>query len=631
MEQDLCDDFNCGDNFYNHVNFNWTQNNDIPDELQNWGTFQILRKKTQERVKNIIEKSDNILNILYKQYIDMTYKIEPRDKLYIDILIDKINRCITHKDLFNLMMEIDLSIGINIPINFSITTDYNDSSNVILHIISGGLGLHDRDYYLLESKKEIRDKYLQYIDEYSKLFGLNLSNQVIFDIEKKLALKMYTRVQKRDPKISNNITTVKEFLIKYPLLSSIKKILEKTNNMKQTNKMNVSNPKYMEHLNNIIPEIPIDNWKQYFIFRIISEFNNYISKELYECSFNFYNKVILGIKSMKPRWKQAIEMIEHNMGEMVGKMYVAKYFNEESKNLAILIFNYIKEELEKYLYINDWMTKHTKERAIRKLQKMNIKIGYPDVYEKNYDSLLVNKDNTLLENIILVKKFNIKYKLARLYKPTNKNLWFMPPHSINAYYSPSYNEIVFPAGILQEPFFSKDMAYNFGAFGMVVGHEITHGFDDQGSKFDENGNLNNWWEKEDYIKYENKTKIIKDQYSKYNVNGQPVNSELTLGENIADIGGIGLSYRAYLNFLKDYPEQNTIENKKKFFYNYANIWKYKGRKEDITQKLLLDPHAPPQFRVNGVVSNMDDFYHLFDIKPDNTMYIEPDKRARIWG
>jgi predicted metalloendopeptidase len=389
----------------------------------------------------------------------------------------------------------------------------------------------------------------------------------------------------------------------------------------------------MEYLNGMINIIPLEEWKQYFIFRFISEFNNYTSKEIYECSFNFFNRVILGIKTMKPRWKQAIEMIEHNMGELVGKMYVGEYFNEESKKLATLIFNYIRDELERYLRTNDWMTKKTKERAINKLRKMNIKIGYPDVYEKDYNYLLINKDNTFLENIILVKKFNIRYKLARLYKPTNKMLWFMAAHSVNAYYSPSYNEIVFPAGILQEPFFSKDvnMAYNFGAFGMVIGHEITHGFDDQGSKFDEYGNLNNWWEEEDYVKYNNKTKIIKEQYSRYKVEGQQVNSELTLGENIADIGGIGLSYRAYLNFLKDHPEQNTIENKKNFFYNYANIWKYKGRKEDIMQKLLMDPHAPPQFRVNGVVANIDDFYHLFNIKPDNMMYIEPDKRARIWG
>jgi putative endopeptidase len=280
--------------------------------------------------------------------------------------------------------------------------------------------------------------------------------------------------------------------------------------------------------------------------------------------------VLHGVKTMKPKWEQSIEMIDRNLGELAGKIYTDKYFSQESKNKAMTIFGYIKKELKEYLKNNNWMEKSTKIEALKKLNKMKIKIGFPDSYEKDYTKLFIDSNNTLLQNIQIIKKFNNNYKLARLYQPANRDLWFMNPHSVNAYYSPSYNEIVFPAGILQKPFFSieQNMASNFGGFGMVIGHEITHGFDDMGCKFDSYGNLKNWWTPNDFKKYNMMADIIKSQYRKYKIEGEYINPELTLGENMADIGGLGLSYNAYMRYLEDYPKENTKENKKEFYYNF---------------------------------------------------------------
>jgi putative endopeptidase len=336
------------------------------------------------------------------------------------------------------------------------------------------------------------------------------------------------------------------------------------------------------------------------------------------------------------------------MGELVGKLYIDNYFKSDSKEKANELFIYIKNELEHYLKTNDWMEPQTKIKALDKLNKMNIKIGYPEKLEYDWELLKILDSNSFLENIILLKKFNNQMVLKKLYEKLNRDTWAMPAHVINAYYSPTLNEIVFPAGILQKPFFSVDQepALNFGGIGMVIGHEITHGFDDQGSKYDSDGNLNNWWTPSDYEKYKNKTNIIKEQYNQYEIDGNKVNGQLTLGENIADIGGLALSYKAFIKYINRNQTKSKTDSKyqilytqndydytpkQKFFLNYANIWKMKSTKEDALNRLVIDPHAPPIYRVNGVVRNLDDFYEAFNINPSNQLYLNPELRAKIWS
>ena len=627
---------NPGNNFFYHVNSEWIKNIEIPDDHQSWGSFQILKQKTEERMKKLIENGQTQCTLIYRQFISMKDTIHPSDVYIINSMIESVNKSITYTELFGTMMDYDIIYNFNIPVNFHIGSDYNNSDEVIVHLTSGGIGLPDRDYYFLESKKEIRTKYIKFISDYSQLFNLEINPNIVFDIEKQLASKMYTRVQRRNPLLLNNMTTLNQFKKDYPNLTFIEKIIQAIPRLNDKAamdyKINVSNPNYFRFLNDMMKQISLEQWKMFYIFRIICEFNNYLSNSTKKMFFNFYSKMLHGVKTMKPKWEQAIETIDHNMGELAGKLYTDKYFSQDAKDKALTIFGYIKKELKEYLKNNNWMEKSTKIEALRKLRKMRIKIGYPDSYEKDYTKLFIDSNNTLLQNIQIIKKFNNNYKLARVYRPANRDLWFMSAHMVNAYYSPSYNEIVFPAGILQKPFFSieQNMASNFGGFGMVIGHEITHGFDDAGCKFDSNGNLKNWWTPNDFKKYNMMADIIKSQYGKYKIEGESVNPELTLGENMADIGGLGLSYNAYMRYLEDYPEENTKENKREFFYNYARIWRSKARKEDIIQRLLVDTHSPPIYRVNGGLANIDAFYELFDVTHENEMYIEPSARAKLW-
>ncbi len=641
--ENSCNDFKCGDDFYNYVNNEWISNTKIPDDFQRWGVFQILQDHTLNKIKKILETSDEKLHgdfkklkIIYNQVFDYEKRSDPSNIFFIQKIFDQINSCVNVDELFKLMFNYELDFNISFPVNIVITSNLKDANEVILHIGSGGLGLPDRDYYFLESKETIRNHYKKFIKNYSQLFGLILDPETIFNLEKKLAEKTFTRVQKRIPELGDNLTTWAELIKKVPNLKYMEKIFEKAN--KTPAKINILNPGYIQFINDLIHLTNINDWKQYFCLKIMLTVNNCLSEKIEKTYWDFYSSVISGTEKMKPIWKRALEHTEKLLGELLGKFYVENYFDKKSKEKAIQIFKYIKSELEVLLKNNKWMENDTKIKAIEKLNKMNIKIGYPDKYEKDYSLLEgISSSNSLLKNTIIIRKFNIRYKLKKLYKPVNRHQWSMFAHNVNAYYSPNLNEIVFPAGILQAPFFSidQDDAFNFGGFGSVIGHEITHGFDDQGSKYDSNGNLNNWWTKSDLIKYNQKTDQVKKQFDNYKIEGESVNGSLTLGENIADIGGLFISLKAFENYLKDYPNLNVkkygFTPKQLFFINYANIWKSKARKEEILQRLMTDPHSPPMFRVNGVLRNIDDFYDEFKVTSSNQMYLKPEERARIWN
>jgi len=637
----LCHDYNCGDDFYNFVNYNWIENTKIPDEHQQWSTFQTLIENTNMNLELIIKKSFyshnknyQKLGILYNQLINETNKNNPSNLWNIQKIIADIESCDTINELLHKIFNLDLNIGINNIINLSIQPCFLNPSVNIIHLNPGELGLPDKSYYFDKDKQFIRDEYIKFIREYSLLFNKNIDPKVVYNLEKKLAEKTYTNIQKRNPELQNNLTTWDNLISKCPNLIFIYTIFQQTN--KTPGIINNINPLYTQLINEMINYVSISSWKQFFIFKIILEFNKFLGQDITNCYFNFYEKILSGTIKNKSDSKQAIEFIDNNLGELLGKLYIDNYFNIESKKLAYNIFNFIKNELNNYLMYNDWMEDITKLKALEKLNKMTIKIGYPDKYFKDYDKLDINISNSLLKNIFNIKKFNIDFKLKKLYEPVNKYLWYMNPQSVNAYYSPSMNEIVFPAGILQKPIFSldQDIASNFGSFGMIIGHEITHGFDDQGSKFDSKGRLNNWWTPKDKAKYQKLINIIRKQYAQYSIENYPINSDLTLGENIADIGGLSLSFKALKTYLKTYPEQNIYINsltpEKRFFINYAILWKTKSRKEDIIRKLNTDPHSPPEIRVNGVIRNIDYYYEIFDIKPHNKLYLDPDQRAKIW-
>ena len=592
--------------FYSYVNKDWLEKTIIPDGHSHWGTFAILEENNKKMVKDLLEKSDNIASIIYKQFFTKNSK---EDLFIVQRIFYNIDIQTNKNNLFNYMFLLHITFNIKFCLSVDISSDLDNANFNILHIDSSGLGLPDRDYYFLDNKKDIRDKYKIFIENYSKLFNQIIDVNNIYNIEKLLASNIYTKVENRQPELLNNPIFFDDYIKKYNNLSFIKIIFDKINIT--PNKMNILNPKFMNYLNNLIDTISLDKWKEYFKFKVMCSFNKYLTFKIEKCYFDFYGKIINGIKTMKNNKDRSIEITENLLGDVIGKMYVEKYFNSDSKSTVENMVNSIKNELRIILKNNDWMEESTKEKALVKLDKMNMKIGFPDVpVPDKYSNININSNNPYLKNILLIKKANFLYEASFLYKPLDKSRWFMPSHEVNAYYSPSYNEIVFPAGILQPPMFSlyQDVGSNFGGIGTIIGHEITHGFDDQGSKFDGDGNLKNWWSDNDRIKYDKKTQIIKEQYAKYHIEGENVNGELTLGENIADIGGVKLSLNALkrLRLGKYYI--------KDFFINYANIWKIKYHKEKILEKLISDPHSPNIFRVNGVVYNINDFYKTFNIE-----------------
>lgn len=633
-----------GNDFYNFINENWLNIKDIPEDYQRWSTFQELEKNNFEKIKKLLENindsdENNLkIKVLYNQLNNIKIRSNRDNFKIINKMINKINDQKTHHNLFSLMVELDVKFGVNSPINFVVQSSFTNADINILHLSSGGLGLPDRNYYLLESKREIRDQYICFIKKYGLCFDIEFNAFEIFNLEKQLTEKILSKVQLRNTNLINNLTTFDAFIHKHPQLTYLYKIFEEAS--KIPDQINITNPEYLLYFNNIIETINLNLWKQYFIFHLLLEFNYCLTIEIEQEYFNFYSKVLKGTQTMKPLWIRTIENLDPMVGELIGLMYSQHFFKSNSRTLAFEIVNLIKQELQDYLLNNDWMESDTKSKALLKLELMKIKIGYPDDIKKNYSNLQICETNTLVENILVAKSFNIKYVLSSLYENLDRDKWSMSAHYVNAYYSPNMNEIVFPAGILQEPFFStnQDIAYNFGGFGTVIGHEITHGFDDEGSRYDAYGNLNNWWTKNDFKKYEEKTKKIVDQYNKYQINGHNINGELTLGENIADIGGLVLSLKAFKKYIQCMHLKNKVKinydlnltDEQKFFVNFANIWKSKGRTEDIQQRILLDVHSPAIFRVNGTLRNVTDFYKAFNINPTDKLYLDPEERAKIW-
>lgn len=622
---------NYKDDFYTYINSEWLNNNKIPDDLSKWSVFNELEEINNNKLKKILE-SENInenLKIIYNQYNDINLKFHPNNLNIINNIINIINKINNYNELFDIMFKLSLLLDISLPININISPNLKNSKLLIPYIVTNGLGLPDKDYYFLKKKKKIRNKYKKFINNYLNLFNIKLDAKYIYYIELLLAEKTYNNIDKSNPELQHNIYNYYDLIKLYPNIKYIKYIFVHTNI--QPGIINVTNLKYIELLNTLIPNIKLEYWKNYFIFKVLLKFNNCINKNVDDCYFNFYYKTLKGVIAQKPLWKKSIDNINNLLGEILGKEFIKLHFNDNIKKKIYEIIILIKNELLNSIKNNDWMEDNTKIKAIDKLNNISIKIGYPDKYIKNYSNLILNNNDCYLKNIINIFYFDFQYNINQLYKESDKYEWYMRPYQINAYYSPTINEIVFPAGILQEPFFSleQNMAKNFGGIGIIIGHEIIHGFDNNGCKFDKNGNLFNWWTKNDLIKYQNKLDLLKNQYNEYIIDGTQLNGELTLGENVSDLGGVNLSMKAMIKYYSN-KKINLTNKLKLFFINFANVWKYKIKKEDKHNRLLTDPHSPPEIRVNGTLKNINNFHKVFDIQPNNKLYLEPNKRITIW-
>jgi putative endopeptidase len=621
-----------GNDFNQFVNSVWMKNNPIPNDYNRWGSFEELMEITEDRLKKILEnESDNSdhlkLKHLYSLGMDQE-KLNQQKIISIEPYLKQIDQ-MTNVNDFSKYISLMILSQLSTPFYLSVHADAKDSNTNVIYLYQGGLGLSDRDYYFHQGKDKERKGYVEYLSKISKMVNLDVDPKIIYDIEEAFADISLTKVERREPEKIYNVFD----------LGSLQELVPNFNWSNFFDELNVEpkkiivdNPKFFEKFNNMLNDYKLEDWKNYFKIHLVRNAAPYLSDEFYQVNFDFYNKMLKGQIEPKPRWKRVLSTVESLLGEIIGKIYVSQYFSEQAKVRALDMVNKLKDELRRRIKLLDWMNPITKDKAIDKLNKFRVKIGYPNNW-RDYSNLNLDS-NTYFGNIILASQFDMKYDLSYAYKPVDKEKWEMHPHQINAYYHPLLNEIVFPAGILQKPFFSHeyDDALNYGGIGAVIGHEMTHGFDDKGRKFDAEGNMKDWWTQEDAEKYTKKANVIKDQFSEYVIEGEKVNGELTLGENIADLGGMTIAYHALQEALKNKSvgKIDGYTQDQRFFLSWATVWRNNIRKEEALNRLIMDPHSPGSLRINGVVTNMKPFYQAFNVLEGQALHKSDEQIASVW-
>ena len=637
-----------GDDFYHYANGSWLKNNVIPADQSAYGSFEVLAEENYKQLRTIMEEAAADKNAkagsvkqkigdFFSSGMD-TVKIEKAGIGAIKSELDKIAAVKTPADLLKTIAYFHTA-GVNPLFYFGSGQDDKNSNNVIAQLYQGGLGLPDRDYYTSDDprSKEIRGEYVKHMTKMFELMGDNNADAVknaetVMNIETKLAQASSTRKELRDPVKNYNKTD----------LAGLKKIAATfdwdnyflTLGLKNTKEINVGQPKFIGEMAKMVNTMPVDQWKIYLKWNLIREAASCLSSSFEKEHFAFYGTVLSGIKEMKPRWKRILNNTSSSLGEAVGQLYVEKYFPPEAKKRMLELVGNLKIALKERIEKLNWMSDATKKEAVAKLEKINVKVGYPDKWI-DYSSLTITKDS-YYENLMAATRFYFLRDLDKIGKPVDRMEWGMTPQTVNAYYSPNMNEIVFPAGILQEPFFflKADDAVNYGAIGVVIGHEMTHGFDDQGCQYDKDGNLKNWWSKEDAINFENQTKTILDHYNEYKIlDSLHVDGKLTLGENIADMGGITVAYVALQKALQGKDANAKIDGftiDQRFFLSYAQVWRQNMRDKEAMRRLKEDVHSPHEARVNALLYNVPAFYKAFNIQPTDKRFIPENKRAVIW-
>lgn len=635
---------NPGDDFYRYANGKWMDNHPVPDEFANYGSFHQLDELNNKRLKELFEetaknpsgsKEKELMACFYTSGMD-TAAIENAGIKPLMPLLDEINAADDKEMLLKVIAKLH-TYQVYPLFYFYSAQDEKNSAMEIAALMQGGIGLPDRDYYLAEGQpyETLRTEYLKYIQKVFMLKGEDektalSSARVVYDIEKRLAEASMTMIERRDPIAQYNIRTVSE-LTQETHGFNWKVFFEETA-AGDPGKVNVNQPRFFAEAGALYKGVGMDNWKKYLTFHTINSFAPYLNSGFVEAQFAFYGTTLSGRVKLRERHKRVIEAANNLLGECVGKFYVEKYFPESSKKRMTGLVLSLKESWADHIKALDWMSEETKTRALEKLDSMKFKIGYPDKWI-DYSSLHMQKDN-YVANVMEARRFDFIRGIKEINKPVDRQKWEMSPQTVNAYFHPNLNEIVFPAAILQPPFFfpDDDDAVNYGAIGAVIGHEMTHGFDDQGRLYDAAGNLNDWWTEADSKKFNDKTKPLVEFYNGYQVaENLFVNGELTLGENIADLGGLSVSLDALKKKLNgNEPEINGFSPVQRFFLAYAQVWRQNIRPEELQKRVKTDVHSPAQSRVNGIVYQHPDFYSQFNVTQTDKRYIAEDKRIKIW-
>ncbi|WP_295652833.1 M13 family metallopeptidase [uncultured Mucilaginibacter sp.] len=634
-----------GDNFFLYASGNWIKKTEIPASERGWGSFYTLYDDNQKNLHTILDNlaaQNNETGSKEQKVAD--YYTSGMDTVAIDKLgyepvkplLDKIAAVKDYKQLIAFSAD-SFKDGDGFLFGFYVQPDDKISTKNAAQFGQSGITLPNRDYYFKTdtASVKIRAAYVKYIAKLLTLSGTDAATAAkdandILKLETTIAASHSTPVELRDPVKNYNKFAVTDFQKQMPDVD-VKDLLSRLG--AKTDTVLVGQPKYYQALDGLLKSQPIDLWKTDLEFTALNGAANSLSKPFRDASFEFWGKTLSGQKADKPRWKKMVTNVDAGLGELLGQVYVEKYFTADAKKRMLDLVNNLQAVYKQRIEQNSWMSPETKKRAVEKLAAFTKKIGYPDKWKK-YDDVTISKD-AYYQNRQSIAKHDYKEMIDKLSKPVDRTEWGMTPPTVNAYYNPQFNEIVFPAGILQFPFFDKDAddAINYGAIGAVIGHEMTHGFDDEGRQYDKDGNLKDWWTKDDAAKFKARAQVVVDQYSKYTVlNDLHVNGQLTLGENLADIGGVAIAYQAFKNTPqgKGDVKIDGFTPDQRFFLSFGQVWRIKTRDETMRMRISGDPHSPEMYRVNGPLFNTAAFYKAFDIKPGDKLYRPESERVNVW-
>ena len=632
------------DDLFGHVNGRWLQTVEIPDDKGSWGPFVQLADVAEEQVRTIIEElaervasgeqglDGDAMRIacLYASFMDES-AVEALGIAPIRPLLDAVDSLRDVRDLAAFLGEFE-QVGGSGPFGVYVDVDAKNSDRSLVNLTQGGLGLPDESYYHDEKFAEIREKYVDFLSRMFALVGradAAADAAAVMEVETRLSRGHWERAETRDVQKTYNLMTLAELKGLCPAFdweAFVRNLGGSDDTIAETC---VRQPSYLEHLSTALEEVPIEQWRTWLTMRVIRAAAPYLPTEFVETNFDFYGRTLSGTPQLRERWKRGVAVVEGSIGEAVGREYVARHFPPASKAMMEELVTNLLRAYRESITALDWMSDETKQRAFAKLDMFRSKIGYPEKF-RDYSELDFKPDD-LVGNVLSANAFETRRQLAKVGAPVDREEWLMLPQAVNAYYRPGMNEICFPAAILQKPFFSPDaeMCENYGGIGAVIGHEVGHGFDDQGAQYDGAGNLEDWWTPEDKARFQEKSQALIAQYDALSPRDLPdehVNGALTVGENIGDLGGLTIALMAY-----SIARQGDVglEDAQKLFFNWAFCWRTKRRKELAQQYLTIDPHSPPEFRAN-IVRNLDEFHATFGTEPGDGLWLEPEARVRIW-
>jgi putative endopeptidase len=631
--------------FYLYMNGTWLKTFEIPSDKSNYGVFAKLADDAEKNLRTIIEEAANTakkergsatqkVGDMYACFMDSA-KAEQLGVSPIAPELAAIRAIASTPALFKTMGEFS-QFGLSGPFIQFVNQDEKNSTEYIVNIYQSGLSLPDRDYYLRDDPRfvEFRTKLVAHMERMFALAGMpdgqGMAHRVMA-LETALAKVQWSQVDNRERDKTYNKLSLAELGALSPAFDW--NAYADAAGFGTTPNVRVYQPSYLKALGTICASTSLEDWKAYYTWRLLTSNAPQLSDAFVKEDFDFFGKTLQGIQELRPRWKRGVSAVEDAMGELVGKIYVERFFKAEAKERMVRLVGNLKETFRERINGLEWMSPTTKAKAQEKLAKFGTKIGYPDVW-RDYSKLEIIPGD-LVGNVKRANKFEYQRQIQKLGKPVDRSEWHMTPQTVNAYYNPTMNEVVFPAAILQPPFFNleADDAANYGGIGAVIGHEMTHGFDDQGRKSNGDGNLTDWWTKEDGTEFEKRAQGMVREYNEFTpIDTMKLNGQLTLGENIADLGGLTIAYYAYQKSLngKPAPELDGLTGDQRFFLGWSQVWARKYRDDELRRRLLTDPHSPSQYRVNGIVTNMPEFYKAFNVKEGDALYRTEAIRVKIW-